>query len=79
MGAVKLRIGDKVITPWRMHWKCTQVIGGWRPGYIVAIRGDHLIVADINGNYEHEHPAYEVKPYPRQRRDWPKISRQVSY
>jgi hypothetical protein len=66
-----LKIGDKVIFPWRMHRKGQDIIGGWHPGFIIARRKDHWIVQVVYGGHEEERPAYEVKPYPRSKDEWP--------
>src|SRR5258708_229833 len=67
------RIGDRVIVPWREHRNGTRVIGGWHPGTVVATRGHgkhgHAVV--ISYGYEHDHPLYEIRPYPTRRDGWP--------
>jgi hypothetical protein len=68
------RVGDRVIVPWRTHRHGTTIIGGWREGSVVAIRGHGTggrLVVSSHG-YEREYPAFEVKPYPQHERDWPR-------
>ena len=68
---MSLHVGDKVIVPWRTDH---QKIGGWHEGTVVATRGHgNLAEAVVRCyGYEHVHPVREVKPYPKNKQDWPR-------
>jgi hypothetical protein len=51
-----------------------RVTGGWHPATVVAVRrGNRIVVSDgYCCGLEREYPSHEVKPYPRNRGEWPR-------
>lgn len=75
---MKLRIGDKVITPWRMHWLGTQVIGGGECQAMALIASsDHVDEVPLCCDLDDNHP--ELHWDKRQQVTWAPWTEQGGY